>query len=226
MRAACPRAASPAPSSASAPSAPQQSYGAAPSYRQEDRSSVPRQSERRQQAPSGRVYAAQVEDSTAADRLVAGIILISSTRARTLFDTGASHSFVSRAFAQLHGLELGALSQAREVQIPDLVLQVVECCWSCPVQLDSWILPADLLVLGQLQDFDVVLGIDWLARYYATIDCGARTVTFREPGQEEFTFRGCRIRCLPPGYLRRGLDICFVITAPALSSLFDSVTDR
>nr|CAD1820340.1 unnamed protein product [Ananas comosus var. bracteatus] len=53
-------------------------------------------------------------------------------------------------------------------------------------------MPADLLVLGQLQEFDVVLGMDWLARYYATIDCGARTVTFREPGQEEFTFRGCR----------------------------------
>nr|CAD1833547.1 unnamed protein product [Ananas comosus var. bracteatus] len=34
--------------------------------------------------------------------------------------------------------------------------------------------------------------MDWLARYYATIDCGARTVTFRKPGQEEFTFRGCR----------------------------------
>nr|CAD1844011.1 unnamed protein product [Ananas comosus var. bracteatus] len=52
-------------------------------------------------------------------------------------------------------------------------------------------MPANLLVLGQLQDFDVVLGMDWLARYYATIDCGARTVTFREPGQEEFTFKGC-----------------------------------
>nr|CAD1842643.1 unnamed protein product [Ananas comosus var. bracteatus] len=53
-------------------------------------------------------------------------------------------------------------------------------------------MPADLLVLGQLQDFDVVLGMDWLARYYTTIDCGARTVTFRELGQEEFTFRGGR----------------------------------
>nr|CAD1825792.1 unnamed protein product [Ananas comosus var. bracteatus] len=151
-----------------------------------------RQGERRQQAPSGRVYAAQVEDSTATNRVVAGITLISGIRARTLFDTGASHFFVSRAFASLHGLEVGPLSHTREVQIPDHILQVAECCWSCPVQLDSWIMPADLLVLGQLQDFDVVLGMNWLARYYATIDCGARTVTFREPCQEEFTFRGCR----------------------------------
>nr|CAD1817839.1 unnamed protein product [Ananas comosus var. bracteatus] len=87
-----------------------------------DRASVPRQTERRQQAQSGRVYAARVEDSTTADLVV-----------------------------------------------------------------------ADLLVLGQLQDFDVVLGMDWLARYYAMIDCEARTVTFCEPSQEEFTFRGCRM---------------------------------
>ncbi len=33
--------------------------------------------------------------------------------------------------------------------------------------------------------------MDWLARYYATIDCGERTVTFREPGQEEYIYRGC-----------------------------------
>lgn len=50
-------------------------------------------------------------------------------------------------------------------------------------------MPADILVLGQLQDFDVVLSMDWLARYYAIIDCGARTVTFHKPGQKEFTLQ-------------------------------------
>nr|CAD1826060.1 unnamed protein product [Ananas comosus var. bracteatus] len=134
----------------------------------------------------------QLRWTTAADRVVADIILISGIRTHTLFDTGTSHSFVNRAFASLYGLELGPLLYAREVQIPDHVLHVAECCWACPVQLGPWIMLADLLVLGQLQDFDVVLGMDWLARYYATIDYGARTVTFHEPGQEEFTYKGCR----------------------------------
>ncbi len=51
---------------------------------------------------------------------------------------------------------------------------------------------ADLLVLQQLQYFDVVLGMDWLAWYCAMIDCEERTVIFREPGQEEFVYRGCQ----------------------------------
>nr|CAD1837476.1 unnamed protein product [Ananas comosus var. bracteatus] len=34
--------------------------------------------------------------------------------------------------------------------------------------------------------------MDWLTKYYATIDCKSRTVTFREPGQTEVVFSGCR----------------------------------
>nr|CAD1817997.1 unnamed protein product [Ananas comosus var. bracteatus] len=64
------------------------------------------------------------------------------------------------------------------------------CCRSCPVQSEHWIMPAELLVLRQLRNFDVVLGMDWLTRYYATIDCGARTIVFHEPRQEEFVYKG------------------------------------
>ncbi len=34
------------------------------------------------------------------------------------------------------------------------------------------------------------LGINWLSRYYATIDCREGTVTLHEPGQVEFVYRG------------------------------------
>nr|CAD1821842.1 unnamed protein product [Ananas comosus var. bracteatus] len=51
-------------------------------------------------------------------------------------------------------------------------------------------MPVDLLALHKLGVFDVVLGIDWLTKYYATIDCKNRTVTFREPGQAEVVYRG------------------------------------
>nr|CAD1827431.1 unnamed protein product [Ananas comosus var. bracteatus] len=44
----------------------------------------------------------------------------------------------------------------------------------------------------KLKDFDVILGMDWLSKYYANIHCGNKMITFREPGQEEFTYRACR----------------------------------
>nr|CAD1835720.1 unnamed protein product [Ananas comosus var. bracteatus] len=53
-------------------------------------------------------------------------------------------------------------------------------------------MPVDLLALHKLGEFDVVLGMDWLTQYYATIDCTNRTVTFREPGQQEVVYKGYR----------------------------------
>ena len=37
---------------------------------------------------------------------------------------------------------------------------------------------------------DVILGIDWLAQHYASLDCREKVVIFRIPNDEEFRFRG------------------------------------
>ncbi|KAL6319594.1 hypothetical protein AAG906_020671 [Vitis piasezkii] len=44
------------------------------------------------------------------------------------------------------------------------------------------------LVLLDLQDFDVILGMDWLASYHASIDCFGKRVTFSILGQPNFSF--------------------------------------
>ena len=37
------------------------------------------------------------------------------------------------------------------------------------------------LILLQLHDFDIILGMDWLATNHALVDCFAKRVTFRIP---------------------------------------------
>ena len=39
-------------------------------------------------------------------------------------------------------------------------------------------------------DFEVILGMDQLTRYYATLDYREEAVIFRLPNDEEFSFRG------------------------------------
>jgi hypothetical protein len=46
--------------------------------------------------------------------------------------------------------------------------------------------------------FDVILGMDWLPRYNASIDCRKKEVTFRLPNNDEFKFCGSRARAIPP----------------------------
>ena len=50
-------------------------------------------------------------------------------------------------------------------------------------------MPVDLVLLN-LQDFDVILRMDWLASYHASIDCFRKMVIFSIPGQPEFNFEG------------------------------------
>nr|CAD1840548.1 unnamed protein product [Ananas comosus var. bracteatus] len=134
------------------------------------------------------MYAAQTEEAAAAEDVVAGIILLDGIRVRALFDTGASHLFIDRLFAVLHGIPLVSLLYPGHVVVPDHTLDIREFCPNCPVRIGDWIIPVDLLALCKLGGFDVVLGMDWLTKYYTTIDCKNRTVTFREPGQTEVVF--------------------------------------
>ena len=48
------------------------------------------------------------------------------------------------------------------------------------------------LVLLNVIDFDMILGMDCLTRHYATLDYREEVVMFRLPNDEEFRFRGDR----------------------------------
>ena len=56
---------------------------------------------------------------------------------------------------------------------------------SYPVIVGGRELLADL-VLWDVIDFDVILGMDWLAQYYASLDCREKVVIFRIPNDDEF----------------------------------------
>jgi hypothetical protein len=63
--------------------------------------------------------------------------------------------------------------------------------------IEERILPGNLAVF-QMQGFDIILGMDWLSRYYASIDCRRKEIIFRPPDGEEFAFHGSRVRATPP----------------------------
>ncbi|RVW68714.1 Retrovirus-related Pol polyprotein from transposon 17.6 [Vitis vinifera] len=60
---------------------------------------------------------------------------------------------------------------------------------NCIVMIGYREMPDDLVLLD-LQDFDVILGMDWLASYHASVDYFEKRVTFSIPGQPKFSFEG------------------------------------
>ncbi|KAL4013812.1 hypothetical protein IC575_025996 [Cucumis melo] len=57
-------------------------------------------------------------------------------------------------------------------------------------------LDVTLLVLD-MQDFDVILGMDWLSANHANIDCFGKEVVFNPPSEASFKFRWAGMVCIP-----------------------------
>jgi hypothetical protein len=138
----------------------------------------------------GRVYALTQQDANASNAVITGIIQVSSAYAYVLFDPGATHSFVSVVFAKKHNLESIPLEIELCVDTPvGGVVIASDICKSCVTKIADRELVADLTLL-EMKDFDVILGMDWLAANYASVDCRSKKVKFQIPGEMEFSFVG------------------------------------
>ncbi|MQL72020.1 hypothetical protein Taro_004349 [Colocasia esculenta] len=103
---------------------------------------------------------------------------------------------LTRAVAEAAHLvedSLGELSSGESVELAvelptrDFVLTSY-CLEEVPVQLQDQLLSARLFAL-QLHDYDVILGMDWLGRYGAVMDCQKKRVHLRIPGAATFYFQ-------------------------------------
>ena len=60
---------------------------------------------------------------------------------------------------------------------------------SCEIIVVDRKIIANLIVLDMLE-FDVILGMDWLAAYHATLDCHLKMVKFDSLGEPSFIMQG------------------------------------
>ena len=130
------------------------------------------------------------QDAQASNAVVAGIIPVYCCDARVLFDSGATHSFITSVFASKVACQPSRMLYSLSVVTPlSEELETNVFFPSYLVLVEGRELPADLVLLDVI-GFDVILGMDWLAQYYATMDCRAKEVIFRIPDENEFRFRG------------------------------------
>ena len=128
-----------------------------------------------------RVYAVTQQDANAAPDVVTGIISILDHDAYTLVDTGATHSLASKHFLDRFQIKTQPLEGCMRVSF-----LAGDPLFSDRVVRDSRVLIggqeflADLIALD-IRDFDVVLGMDWLSRHRATLDCYKKEVKLHRP---------------------------------------------
>ena len=141
-----------------------------------------------QDPKKGMVYAITQQDANTSNVVVTGIIPVSTTYAYALFDPGATHSFISSNFAKKHNFKFKPMESELFVDTPVGGVVVTDSvCKSCIVKIVDTELLADLTLL-EMRDFDIIFGMDWLATYYAIVDCHRKKVIFQVPGEIEFCY--------------------------------------
>ncbi|XP_042444069.1 uncharacterized protein LOC122029195 [Zingiber officinale] len=139
----------------------------------------------------GRVYAVTREEAQRAEGSVfRGTISVYTFTEDLLIDTGSSHSFISRVFLGKIGRLPSRRTHGLTVSLPSgEVLSISLEVKGCPLDFNGQTIMVDLQVL-EMVEFDIILGMDWLAMNHAIVDCRARVVTFRPPGLPSWSFIG------------------------------------
>ncbi|KAL5559193.1 hypothetical protein UlMin_035404 [Ulmus minor] len=139
--------------------------------------------------PNGRIYAYSKDDAEAGtSKVVTGQLTVANKYAKVLFDSGATHSFASTVFADCVGRGKDKMGQIFRTALPsgDIMLSNYWLC-SVPIVIAGRELSVDLVILDMF-DYDVIVGMDFLSKYGATINCKSRSVNFNPPGEDQFKF--------------------------------------
>jgi hypothetical protein len=101
---------------------------------------------------------------------VIGTFLLNNFPALILFDTGASHSFISMVFLDRNKLPTQAISVPLRVSSLGGEIMANSGCHRLIIRIGEYCLPTSLIVL-ELQGLDVILGMNWMTKYEGIIDC-------------------------------------------------------
>jgi hypothetical protein len=117
-----------------------------------------------------------VEQVQEAIDVVLGMFPVNLVPTRVLFDSGASHSFVTETFACKSGLQPTPLKNLMLVQIPGSITKARWTCLAVPIEIHGIKFLASLIILGT-KGLEVVLGMDWMSQHQGVIDCAKKTIT-------------------------------------------------
>ena len=107
--------------------------------------------------------AAQAEDSS---DVIMGNFPVNSFPAKVLFDTGASHCFMSRSFVSKHDFVSQMLGKPMGVVSPAKSMRSTSIFPDISIMLGDFKFLASPMVLGN-SDIDLILGMDWLSKHKA-----------------------------------------------------------
>jgi hypothetical protein len=118
---------------------------------------------------TGRVYYTQVATTPEGEPVMMGTFLVASHPAIILFDSGASHTFISKTFVEQHHIPCHESKEGFKIHSPGGHIFTREVAYQVPVTMAGRNFPANMIV-WKGQDIDVILGMNWLTQHKAILN--------------------------------------------------------
>jgi hypothetical protein len=135
----------------------------------------------------GRVNHVAVEEAQEAPHVVIGMFSINDTSAFVLFDSRASHSFISVAYAGKHNLPIALLKCQMIVSSPRGDIPARQQCLKVNLKI-RWVDFVVNLIVLESKGIDIILGMDWLSKHKILIDCAKKSVKLTTSDGNELEF--------------------------------------
>jgi hypothetical protein len=111
---------------------------------------------------TGRIYYTQVATTPDGEPVMMGTFLVANHPAVILFDSGTSHTFISKKFVEQHCISCHESKEGIKIHSPGGQIFTREVAYQVPVTLAGRDFPTNMIVLKG-QDIDVILGMNGLA---------------------------------------------------------------
>ena len=135
----------------------------------------------------GRLNHISAEEASEDEQVLVGMVSINSINTRALFDSGASHSFMSRRFAIEHQLSIRKVHTPFHIEAPGATLVTNEVVNLAHLDVMGLTFSINFLIID-LEDLDVIIGMNWMSRHDGVIRCNPRSIKLKHPSEVRVIF--------------------------------------
>jgi hypothetical protein len=123
----------------------------------------------------GRINHMTSDEAQQAQDVVLGMFLTSSHPVTMLFDSGASHSFITSSFVMKNSLPIATMKHTMLVSSPVGEMRTKHICPAVSITIRGVDFLLNLILLDS-KGIDIILGMDWLSKYDGVIQCTRKVV--------------------------------------------------
>jgi hypothetical protein len=131
-------------------------------------------------AKTSRVNYATMEAILEGEQVLMGTFSLNGHPIVILFDSGATHDFISKAYTQEHQLPIAHIHTPYRISTLGGNIITKQVILSIPLNLVGKLYNTSLIVLDG-QGINVILGMSWMKEHKALLDTVARTVQLSTP---------------------------------------------